>query len=94
LPQILALYDLLKSMSDNAMVMLNHSIAAAIVHDTPKRLELLAALDSDPRFAGPDRLEAVRAHLLEMAGSLVRRIGEEQEAVKTAFNLHLNSPQY
>jgi len=29
--QILALYDLLKRMSDNPMVMLNHAIAAAMV---------------------------------------------------------------
>src|SRR5258708_2887430 len=31
-PQILALYDLLKRMSDNPMVSLNHAIAAAMVH--------------------------------------------------------------
>ncbi len=31
-PQILALYDLLKRMSDNPMVILNHAIAAAMVH--------------------------------------------------------------
>jgi hypothetical protein len=31
-PQILALYELLKRMSDNPMVMLNHGIAAAMVH--------------------------------------------------------------
>jgi predicted RNA polymerase sigma factor len=31
-PQILALYELLKRMSDNPMVMLNHAIAAAMVH--------------------------------------------------------------
>ena len=31
-PQILALYGLLKRMSDNPMVALNHAIAAAMVH--------------------------------------------------------------
>ena len=31
-PQILALYDLLRRMSDNPMVALNHAIAAAMVH--------------------------------------------------------------
>ena len=35
-PQILALYELLKRMSDNPMVMLNHAIAAAMVHGPPK----------------------------------------------------------
>jgi RNA polymerase sigma factor (sigma-70 family) len=67
-PQILALYELLKCMSDNPMVMLNHAIAAAMVHGPSKGLELLKALDSDVRLAGHHRLDAVRAHLLEMAG--------------------------
>ena len=67
-PQILALYDLLKRMSDNPMVILNHAIAAAMVHGPSKGLALLAPLDDDPRLAGHHRLDAVRAHLLEMAG--------------------------
>jgi predicted RNA polymerase sigma factor len=66
--QILALYELLKRMSGNPMIMLNHAIAAAMVHGPRKGLELLGALDSDPRLADRHRLEAVRAHLLEMAG--------------------------
>jgi RNA polymerase sigma factor (sigma-70 family) len=67
-PQILALYELLKRMSDNPMVILNHAIAAAMVHGPSKGLELLQSLDADPRIAGHHRLDAVRAHLLEMAG--------------------------
>jgi RNA polymerase sigma factor (sigma-70 family) len=67
-PQILALYELLQCMSDNPMVMLNRAIAAAMVHGPSKGLELLRVLDSDPRLAGHHRLDAVRAHLLEMAG--------------------------
>jgi len=67
-PQILALYELLKRMSDNPMVILNHAIAVAMVHGAAKGLELLRALDSDARLAGHHRLDAVRAHLLEMAG--------------------------
>ena len=67
-PQILALYELLKRMSDNPMVMLNHAIAAAMVHGPSKGLELLRALDSDARISSHHRLDAVRAHLLEMAG--------------------------
>src|SRR5579859_2191042 len=67
-PQILALYELLKRMSDNPMVMLNHVIATAMVHGPPAGLELLQALDADGRLAGHHRLDAVRAHLLEMAG--------------------------
>lgn len=67
-PQILALYELLKRMSENPMVILNHAIAAAMVHGPSKGLELLKALDSDARLAAHHRLDAVRAHLLEMAG--------------------------
>ena len=67
-PQILALYGLLKRMSDNPMVTLNHAIATAMVHGPAAGLELLEALDADCRLAGHHRLDAVRAHLLEMAG--------------------------
>jgi predicted RNA polymerase sigma factor len=67
-PQILALYGLLKRMSDNPMVALNHAIAAAMVHGPQTGLDLLKALGTDGRLAGHYRLDAVRAHLLEMAG--------------------------
>jgi RNA polymerase sigma factor (sigma-70 family) len=67
-PQILALYDLLRRMSDNPMVMLNHAIAAAMVHGPTKGLELLDALEADAHLADHHRLDAVRAHLLELTG--------------------------
>ena len=67
-PQILALYGLLTRMSDNPMVMLNHAIATAMVHGLSAGLKLLTALDADGRLTGHHRLDAVRAHLLELAG--------------------------
>ncbi len=67
-PQILALYDLLRRMSDNPMIELNHAIATAMVHGPSKGLELLNVLESDARLADHHRLDAVRAHLLERAG--------------------------
>ena len=67
-PQILALYELLKRVAPSPMVTLNHAIAAAMVQGPAKGLELLRALDSDPRIAGHYRLDAVRAHLLEKTG--------------------------
>ena len=67
-PQILALYGLLKRMSDNPMVALNHAIAAAMVDGPAAGLTLLEPLDTDERLAGHYRLDAVRAHLHEMAG--------------------------
>jgi predicted RNA polymerase sigma factor len=86
-PQILALYELLKRMSDNPMVMLNHAIAAAMVHGAPKGLELLATLDSDPRIAGHYRLDAVRAHLLEMAGDYQAATAQYRVAASRTTNL-------
>jgi RNA polymerase sigma factor (sigma-70 family) len=74
-PQILALYGLLQRMSDNPMVALNRAIAAAMVHGPEAGLELVRELDVDGRVAGHYRLDAVRAHLLEMAG-------DEQAAVE------------
>jgi RNA polymerase sigma factor (sigma-70 family) len=67
-PQIVALYSMLKGLSDNPMVSLNHAIAAAMVEGPSAGLELLRALDDDERLAGHYRLDAVRAHLLEMSG--------------------------
>ena len=67
-PQILALYDLMKHMSDNPMVILNHAVATAMVHGPSAGLKLLDNLDTDRRLTGHHRLHAVRAHLLELAG--------------------------
>ena len=83
-PQILALYELLKRMSDNPMLVLNHAVAAAMVHGPRKGLELLSTLDSDPRLAERHRLEAVRAHLLEMAGDHEAAITHYRNAASRA----------
>jgi RNA polymerase sigma factor (sigma-70 family) len=83
-PQILALYDLLKRMSDNPMVTLNHAIAAAMVHGPTKGLELLDGLNADARLANHHRLDAVRAHLLELAGDREGAVSHYRSAaVKT-----------
>ena len=74
-PQILALYELLKRVAPSPMVTLNHAIAAAMVHGPAKGLELLRALDSDPRISGHYRLDAVRAHLFE-------KMGDHEAAIK------------
>ena len=68
-PQILALYDLLKRMSDNPMVALNYAVAAAMVFGPAKGLALIEELASDGRLASHHRLDAARAHLEEMAGN-------------------------
>jgi RNA polymerase sigma factor (sigma-70 family) len=67
-PQILALYCVLRRMSDSPIVALNHAIATAMVDGPGAGLAQLEALDQDERLAGSHRLLAVRAHLLERAG--------------------------
>ncbi len=86
-PQILALYELLKLMSDNPMVMLNHAIAAAMVHGATAGLELLDALEGDGRLAGHYRLDAVRAHLLEMAGDHQTAMSHYRKAASRTTSL-------
>jgi predicted RNA polymerase sigma factor len=67
-PQILVLYELLQQLAPSPVVTLNHAVALAMVRGPLAGLELLATLDADARMAGHHRLDAVRAHLLELAG--------------------------
>jgi RNA polymerase sigma factor (sigma-70 family) len=71
-PQIMMLYGILKRMSNNPMIALNYAIAAAMVEGPAAGLVLLDELDTDEKLRGHYRLDAVRAHLYEMAGDDVR----------------------
>jgi len=64
--QILALYGLLERMTGNPVVTLNRAVAAAMADGPAAGLALLDGIDE--RMAGHYRLDAVRAHLLEMVG--------------------------
>jgi predicted RNA polymerase sigma factor len=65
-PQIYALYGLLEQMTGNPVVTLNRAVAAAMAHGPSAGLALLDEVDE--RLDGHYRVDAVRAHLLEMAG--------------------------
>jgi RNA polymerase sigma factor (sigma-70 family) len=67
-PQILVLYEFLERISPNPMVTLNHAVALAMVRGPRAGLVLLRKLDGNGRIASHHRLDAVRGHLLEMAG--------------------------
>ena len=67
-PQILALYGVLEQVSPGPVVTLNRAVAVAMVHGPGAGLAILGTLDSDERMTRTHRLEAVRGHLLEMAG--------------------------
>jgi RNA polymerase sigma factor (sigma-70 family) len=69
--QILRLFDLLETIAPSPVVRLNRSVAVAMVHGPRAALRLLEPLAEDDRMAGNHRLDAVRAHLLEMAGDPV-----------------------
>jgi predicted RNA polymerase sigma factor len=73
-PQILALYEMLRSVAPSPMVTLNHAIAVAMVQGPAEGLARLAALDQDDRMAGHYRLAAVRAHLLEKLGEFAKAV--------------------
>jgi predicted RNA polymerase sigma factor len=64
--QILALYGLLEQLTDNPVVTLNRAVAVAMAEGPAAGLVVLDSVDD--RLAGHYRLDAVRAHLLEMAG--------------------------
>ena len=67
-PQILALYDVLEQVSPGPVVTLNRAVAVAMVDGPRAGLAVLGTLDADDRMANTHRLEAVRGHLLELAG--------------------------
>jgi predicted RNA polymerase sigma factor len=84
-PQILALYGLLEHMTGNPVVSLNRAVAAAMAQGPSAGLALLDAVDE--RLAGHYRLDAVRAHLLEMAGDIQGARAHYRAAANRATNL-------
>jgi RNA polymerase sigma factor (sigma-70 family) len=77
--QILGLYELLRRIAPGPMVTLNRIVAVAMVHGPQAGLQQLAAAEGDPALAGHHRVEAVRAHLLDLAG--------DQEAARAHYRL-------
>jgi predicted RNA polymerase sigma factor len=64
--QILELYEQLERMTGNPVVTLNRAVAAAMADGPDAGLAVLDAVAE--QLNGHHRLDAVRAHLLEMAG--------------------------
>lgn len=86
-PQILALYELLERMSANPVVTLNRAIAVAMVHGPEAGLALVNRLEGDGRLKENHRLDAVRAHLLEMAGQREAAVEHYQAAARRTTSL-------
>ncbi len=86
-PQILGLYRILERLAPNPMVTLNHAVALAMVEGPQAGLDLLAVLDADNRVAEHHRLEAVRAHLYEMAGDYASARSSYRAAARRTTSL-------
>ena len=84
-PQILALYGLLEQMTGNPVVTLNRAVAAAMADGPAAGLAVLATVED--RLAGHYRLDAVRGHLLEMAGDTDDAIASYRRAAARTTNL-------
>ena len=73
-PQILELYRLLEQMVPGPTVTLNRAVAEAMVHGPRAGLDLLETVAVDNRVSGAHRFDAVRAHLLEIAGERAKPV--------------------
>jgi RNA polymerase sigma factor (sigma-70 family) len=86
-PQILGLYEMLQRVLPSPVVALNRAVAVAMVHGPWAGLGLLDGLETDKRLADQHRLEAVRAHLLEMAGDDARAQASYRQAASRTSSL-------
>ncbi len=87
--QILGLYELLDTFAPGPMVTLSRIVAVAMVSGPTAALDQLTAAEADPALAGHHRLEAVRAHLLDLAGDRA----SARESYRVAARRTLNAPE-
>jgi len=84
-PQILGLYGLLEQMTRNPIVTLNRAIATAMVDGPSAGLALLDEVAD--RLNGHYRVDAVRAHLLEMTGDKKAALDHYRAAAEHTMSL-------
>jgi predicted RNA polymerase sigma factor len=83
--QIDALYQALETLSANPIVTLNRAVATAMVHGPAAGLALVDTVAE--RLGASHRIDAVRAHLLEMAGDLEAAATHYRSAARRATSL-------
>ncbi|HEV7712490.1 MAG TPA: RNA polymerase sigma factor [Asanoa sp.] len=88
-PQVVALYDVLRSVAPSPLVDLNRAVAVAMVDGPAAGLDLLDALVADRHLAGYHLLPAARADLLRRLG----RTAEAAQAYRAALALVGNEPE-
>ena len=69
------------------MVELNRIVAVAMVHGPEAGLRQLAEAEASPGLAGHHRVDAVRAHLLELAGDTEAARASYQLAARRTLSL-------
>jgi predicted RNA polymerase sigma factor len=84
-PQILALYGLLEQMTGNPIVTLNRAVAAAMADGPSAGLAVLETVAE--RLNGHYRVDAVRAHLLELAGDKQTALAHYRAAAERTTSL-------
>ncbi len=72
-------------MTGNPIVTLNRAVAAAMVHGPSAGLAMLNHVED--KLAGLHRLDAVRAHLLEMVGDTQAAAAHYQAAARRTTSL-------
>jgi RNA polymerase sigma factor (sigma-70 family) len=85
--QILGLYELLDRLAPGPIVTLNRIVAVAMVHGPEAGLRQLAAAGAEPALAGHHRVDAVRAHLLELAGDHEAAHAAYRQAARRTLSL-------
>jgi RNA polymerase sigma factor (sigma-70 family) len=77
--EILGLYDLLAAVAPGPMVTLNRAVALAMATSPEAGLRALDQAQDDPALARHHRVDAVRAHLLDLTG--------DRDAARAAYLL-------
>ncbi|UZX03289.1 RNA polymerase sigma factor [Arthrobacter sp. CDRTa11] len=86
-PQILALYGVLEQVAPSPVVTLNRAVAVAMVHGPLAGLAVLGTVEEDANLARSHRLDAVRAHLLELSGDAAAARAAYLRAAATTASL-------
>ncbi|HEY7173522.1 MAG TPA: DUF6596 domain-containing protein [Micromonosporaceae bacterium] len=87
--QILGLYDLLATLAPGPMVTLSRIVALAMVAGPRAGLDRLADAAADPALREHYRVDAVRAHLLDLSGEHAAA----RDAYRTAAARTLSAPE-
>jgi RNA polymerase sigma-70 factor (ECF subfamily) len=88
-PQVVALYDVLRTVAPSPLVDLNRAVAVAMVEGPQAGLDLVDELAVDKRLTGYHLLFAARADLLRRLG----RRDEARVAYRDALDLAGNEPE-